>query len=112
MQTISDDFMKEMISKAKNYILVILKRGPNFKMAGVENIIREHVRRNFILRGEGALSIVCPVADESELSGIGIFNGEMDKVKKIMDDDPGVKEGVFIYEIHSCRSFPGDCIPG
>lgn len=110
MQTISDDFMKEMISKAKKFILVILKRGPNFKMAEVDNIIWEHVCRNCMLRSEGSLSIGCPVANESELSGIGIFNGEMDKVKKIIDDDRIVKECVFIYEIHSCRSFPGDCI--
>jgi hypothetical protein len=28
-----------------------------------------------------------------------------------MDDDPAAKEGVFVCEIHACRSFPGDCLP-
>jgi len=28
-----------------------------------------------------------------------------------MDADPREKEGVFVYEIHVCRSFPGDCLP-
>ena len=45
------------------------------------------------------------------ISGIGIFYADLDKVKSIMDEDPAVKEGVFVYEIHACRSFPGDCLP-
>jgi len=28
-----------------------------------------------------------------------------------MDEDPAVKEGIFTYELHPCRSFPGDCLP-
>ena len=28
-----------------------------------------------------------------------------------MDQDPAVKEGIFVYEAHPCRSFPGDCLP-
>ena len=28
-----------------------------------------------------------------------------------MDQDPAVKEGIFLYEAHSCRSFIGDCLP-
>jgi hypothetical protein len=28
-----------------------------------------------------------------------------------MEDDPGVKAGVFVYEVHPCRSFPGDSLP-
>jgi hypothetical protein len=29
----------------------------------------------------------------------------------MMDEDPGVKTGIFMQEIHICRSFPGDCFP-
>ena len=29
-----------------------------------------------------------------------------------MDQDPAVREGIFVYEAHPCRSFPGDCLPG
>ncbi len=103
--------MRQMISTTRNYCVVILKAGPNRNMPGVEKIIWEHGRRNFALREDGVLSIVCPVGDGSDVSGIGIFNADIDEVKKIMDDDPGVKEGVFVYEIHPCRSFPGDCLP-
>jgi hypothetical protein len=111
MTTITDEFMKQMISKSKNYCIVILKAGPNRNMAGVEKVIWEHGRRNFALRSEGLLSVVCPISDESDVKGIGVFNTGISEVKKIMEDDPGVKEGVFVYEIHACRSFPGDSLP-
>ena len=107
MTTITDDYMKQMIATTKSYTIVILKHGPNYKMAGVEKIIWEHGRRNFSLHEEGLLPIVCPVIDESEVSGVGIFNVGADEAKKLMDEDPGVKEGAFIYELHPCRSFPG-----
>lgn len=111
MQTITDDFMRQRIAATKNYSIVILKAGPKRNEPGVEKIIWEHGRRNFALRAEGLLPIVCPVADESDVSGIGIFNASVEEARKIMDEDPGVKAGVFVYELHSCRSFPGDCLP-
>jgi len=112
MTTITDDFMRQMMARTKEYCVVILKAGPNRQRAGVEKIIREHARRNFALREDGMLSIVCPIADGSEVNGIGIFNATIDRVQAIMDDDPGVREGIFVYEIHPCRSFPEDCLPG
>jgi hypothetical protein len=112
MTTITDEFMKQMILKTKTYCVVILKAGPNRNMAGVEKIIWEHGRKNFALRSDGVLPIVCPISDESTMTGIGIFNAGITEVKKIMEDDPGVKEGIFLYEVHECRSFPGDCLPG
>ena len=111
MTEITDEFMRQMISRTRNYCVVILKAGPNRNKPGVEKIIWEHGRRNFALRAEGLLSIVCPVSDGSNVSGVGIFNADIDEVKSIMDEDPAVKEGVFVYEIHACRSFPGDSLP-
>lgn len=111
MTTITDEFMKQMMTTTKNYCVIILKAGPNKQMAGVEKIIWEHGRRNFALRADGLLSIVCPVSDGSDVSGIGIFNASVEETKKIMDEDPGVQTGVFIYELHPCRSFPGDSLP-
>jgi hypothetical protein len=29
-----------------------------------------------------------------------------------MDEDPGVKAGIFTYEVHPTCSFPGDRLPG
>ncbi len=111
MAEITDDYMREMLSKTKNYSIAILKEGPNRRMEGADKIVWEHGRKNFSLRAEGLLTIVCPVISESEIAGIGIFNADAEKVKLIMDDDPGVKAGLFVYEVVTCRSFPGSCLP-
>lgn len=110
MTEITDEYMKMMMPKTKEYCLVILKFGPNKAMKGVEKIIWEHGRRNFSLRADGLLTIVCPVRDGSEVQGIGLFNAGRDEVRSIMEEDPGVKAGVFVYDLHVCRSFPGDCL--
>lgn len=111
MATITDEVMRQMMTTTRSYCIVILKAGPNKHMDGVEKIIWEHGRRNFELRADGVLSIVCPVSDGGNVSGLGIFNAPIEEVKKIMDEDPGVKAGVFVYELHGCRSFPGDSLP-
>ena len=111
MTTISDEFMRQMMSTTKNYCVLILKAGPHRYEDGVEKIIWEHGRRNFELRADGVLSIVCPISDGSNVTGVGIFHAPVEEVKKIMDEDPGVQAGVFVYEIHATRSFPGDSLP-
>ena len=111
MSSITDEFMRQMLTLARKYSVVILKTGPGRHQPGVERILWEHARRNFILRANGLLPIVCPVSDDSNVEGVGIFNASPDEVRKVMDEDPGVRAGVFVYEIHSCRSFPGDSLP-
>ena len=111
MNIITDEYMRRHIASAKNYCIVILKAGPNINKDGVESIIWEHGRRNFALRADGVLPIVCPVSDDSDVSGIGIFNASVEETRKIMDEDPGVQAGVFVYELHPCRSFPGSSLP-
>lgn len=112
MTTITDEFMRQRIAATRQYCVVILRAGPNRHVEGVEKIIWEHGRRNFELRADGVMPIVCPVNDGSDVSGIGIFNASVEEVKKIMDEDPGVQAGVFVYEVHACRGFPGDSLPG
>jgi hypothetical protein len=85
MTTITDEFMKEMMATTKNYTAVILKKGPRFKMPDVYPIIWEHGRRNFALRAEGILAIVCPISDDTDIAGIGIFNADVAQTKKIME---------------------------
>ncbi len=111
MQTITDEFMRERLTQSKSYCLVILKAGPNFAMAGVREIIWEHGRRNMALNVEGLMPIVCRVSDASEVAGVGIFTVSPAEVKRIMDEDPGVKQGVFVYDIHPCLGFPGSTLP-
>jgi hypothetical protein len=111
MTEITDEFMQQRIAAAKQYCIVILKAGPSKHMPGAKQIIWEHGRRNFALRARGVLAIVCPIADGSDVSGIGIFTCTPEEVGQIMDEDPAVQANVLAYEIHPCRSFPGDSLP-
>ena len=108
---ITDEMMLERRKQAASYCLVILKKAAGYGSEGSDKIIWEHGRRNISLQTDGVLPIVCPVADDSDIAGIGIFTPDMDEVRRIMDGDPGVQAGVFTYELHPCRSFPGSALP-
>jgi hypothetical protein len=111
MKVITDEYMKEMMTKTKEYCLVILGPGPRINMVGVEKLVWEHGRRNFELRDKGLLSLVCPVPGRGDVNGVGIFNASPAAVKEIMEGDPAVKAGIFVYDLRTCRSFPGDSLP-
>lgn len=108
MTQITDEYMQDMLTKTKEYSFVMLNPGPNAAAENVRSIIWEHARRNFSLRADGILSIVGPITIEAPVSGIYIFNASPGDIPKIMDEDPAVKAGIFLYEIYPCRSFPGD----
>ena len=111
MTEITDDDMRQMMTQVRNYSIVLLRQGPNYRQDGADKIVWEHGRRNFALRADGALAIVCPIRDDSEMCGVGIFAADPDETRRIMDGDPGVEAGVFVYDVHPCRSFPGDALP-
>ncbi len=111
MTTITDEFMRRMIGATKNYCVCILRATPRLREPGAEKIIWEHGRRNFALRADGAMPIVCTVADGSEVSGVSVFDRSVEEVRKIMEEDPAVKAGLFTFELHPCRGFPGSSLP-
>ena len=77
MTTITDEYMYEMLPKTKAYSIVILRPGPKAEdTPEVKKIIWEHGRRNFALRADGLLSIVCPIR-EGNVDGVGIFNASL-----------------------------------
>lgn len=111
MKTFSDDEMNALLPTAKGYSVVILKRGPNYLDDTAPAVIWEHGRRNFGLRDDGVLAVVLPVADDSDVCGVGVFAATVEEAGALMDDDPGVAAGVFSYEVHPCLGFPGDALP-
>ena len=111
MAEISDEYMFEQLQRTREYAVVLLHAGPSFGTDGSDAIVFEHGRRNFSLRADGLLSIVCPVMDDSELCGVGVFSGTVDETRRLMEEDPGVQAGVFTFEVHPVRSFPGDALP-
>src|SRR4029077_16714988 len=100
--------MQAGVGTPRAYALAILREGPAYHDDGARTIVWEHGRRNFGLRADGVLNVVCPVTDDTELCGVGIFDAPVDVVDALMSADPGVQAGVFVYEVHPCRGFPGD----
>jgi len=108
---ITDDYMRDQLAQTKHYTLMMLRDGPRRDAPDRDKIVWEHGRRNFALRDDGVLAIVCPISDDSPWCGIGIFVAGQEEVARIMDDDPGVRAGVFEYELHPVRGFPGSTLP-
>ncbi|WP_124711481.1 hypothetical protein [Gordonia insulae] len=108
---ITDEEMRTSLQYAQPYSVVILRAGPRYQTPEAESIIWEHGRRNFALRAAGALSVVLPVLDDSDVCGVGIFDRDVDTTTALMNDDPGVLAEVFTFEVHPARGFPGDALP-
>ena len=108
---ITDEFMREMRAKARVYSLVLLRQAARYDEPEAGAIIWEHGRRNHSLRAGGVLAIVCPIADNTEWAGIGIFDKTPEETARIMDEDPAVQANVLSYEVHPVHGFPGDSLP-
>jgi hypothetical protein len=111
MAGMTDEQMRARLAEAKPYTVVILKRGPNYHSEDARSVIWEHGRRNMELQGAGLLPIVCPVVDDTDVSGVGILTVDAAAAAEIMNEDPGVRAGVFSYDLHDVRSFPGSTLP-
>jgi hypothetical protein len=108
---ITDDYMQAMLAQSKSYTTVLLRMTEKAAEPGARQIIWEHGRRNFALREEGKLPIVCRGNDDTDLAGIGIFAASPEEVAAIMEDDPGVKAGLFMYELHPVLGFRARASP-
>jgi hypothetical protein len=111
MTVITDEYMHQMQAQTRTYSLVLLKRAARYQEPDAGAIIWEHGRRNHSLRADGVLAIVCPIADDSDWAGIGIFGTSPEEAARIMDGDPAIQAGVLSYEVHPVRGFPGDSLP-
>jgi len=111
MSAISDEVMRERLSKAKAYSMVLLRKGPRWGASDARQIVWEHGRRNFELREAKKLAIVCPFGGDTDLRGAGIFDADSQETEGIMAGDPAVQAGVLVFEVYPCRGFPGDALP-
>lgn len=109
---ISDDDMRAALATARQYTAVVLHAGPRYGTPEAAPILWEHARRNFALRADGVLNVVCPVTDDSPVCGIGLFDADLDSTVALMEQDPGVVAGVFTFQAHPVRGFPGDALAG
>lgn len=107
---ITDAYMNEMRARSKPYSLVLLRKTARFAEEGIWPIIWEHGRRNFALRAQNVMPVVCPISDDSDLAGMCILDAEPDEARRIMAGDPAVDAGLFTVEVHTCRGFFSDAL--
>jgi len=111
LPAVTDEMLKASLAATRPYTIVILKPGSRFSPPGpdrdpeVAATVWEHGKRNFALRIAGLLRVVCPVADGSDLCGVGIFDAEPEEVDRILAADPAVMAEILRYEIHPTRTF-------
>jgi hypothetical protein len=90
--------------------VALLRVAPAADLPASRPLIWEHGRRNFVLQAEGILPIVVRVADDSDWAGLGIFNASPAETARILSEDPAIQAGIFTYELHPVKGFPGDCL--
>jgi hypothetical protein len=61
-------------------------------------------------RAIGILSVVLPVGGRADVSGAGVFNCDVDATRELLEGDPAVQAGAFVYDLYETRSFPGDAL--
>jgi hypothetical protein len=106
----TDDSMERMLTKLRPYTVVILRKTPKRDDPGADRIVWEHGRRNFELRREGKLRIVCQMSDDGDVRGLCVFSTDVSATKTILDGDPAIRAGILTYELHSSESFSGDSL--
>jgi hypothetical protein len=110
MSAISDEMMHQRLAQTKLYSIVLLRKGPRWEAPDARQIVWEHGRRNFELREAKKLVIVCPLAGDTDLRGLGIFDADPQETGRIMASDPACAAGVLVFEVYPCRGFPGDAL--
>jgi uncharacterized protein YciI len=111
---ITDEEIMKKIATGKGYCVFFYKAGPNRDLPEAEEdkLQMEHLRHLFRLKAEGKLLVNGPVTDDPVLKGVGIFNTvDKEEVKAWLDEDPKVKAGWLVYEIHQWFGIPGDGLP-
>jgi len=112
LPAVTDEMLRDALQSVRPYTVYILKAGPGYQEPGparqgrVADLILEHAKRNYALYLAGLMRIVCPIGDGSGTTGVGIFAADLDEADQIMRHDPGVKAGLFIYELHPTQTFP------
>lgn len=108
---ISDEKMRARLSQTASYTAMLLRLTDKFARPAADSIIWEHGRRNMALVDAGLLAVVLPAGGDNGLAGLGVFATTAEEARVIMDDDPGVRAGIFTYELHPVRGFPGASLP-
>ncbi|GAA1482169.1 hypothetical protein GCM10009624_26090 [Gordonia sinesedis] len=111
LPTVTDAEMETVLQYAQPYSIVILRTGPQHDSPDATSLLREHNRRNLALRAAGELAVVLRIDDDSDVTGVNIFDRDVPTTTTLVNDDPAVQAGVLAVEIHPGHGFPGDSLP-
>ena len=112
LPVVTGEMLRDALQLTRPYTVCILKATPAYRPPGpareswVADLIWQHGKRNYALYLAGLMRIICPIGDGSGTTGICIFDADADEVDQIMRQDPGVKAGLFTYEMHATQTFP------
>jgi len=94
------DVKDEMVA----YQLGILKKGPKWPKEQTpesQRVMAAHFEFLTRMDRENHLASAGPFLDESDIAGIYVFRvGSIEEAQKLVAQDPGVKEGFFLPEMH------------
>ena len=107
---VTPEFVQGELARAKEYTVAFLKDGPNWNHEDRDGLVGAHAMRNFELRAEGKLAIVGPMRSDGDIRGLYIFNLPPHDVAPILESDPAVEAGIFVYEMQTMMAFPGDAL--
>ncbi len=108
---IGDDAMRARLAGSAAYTMAVLWSTEQLVRPQVDPIIWAHGRRNMALIAAGIAPIITPVTSPDGPSGYALFTTDLDDTRRLLDSDPGVMAGIFTYELHPVRGFPGSTLP-
>jgi uncharacterized protein len=89
--------------KMVQFQMAILKMGPKWdatKEAERNAILKLHLENVVSMLNSGKALIAGPLGDDTGLAGIFILRPEAPEAKTLVDNDPAVKAGLFVAEMH------------
>ena len=94
----------------KTYYLVFLKKGPNRTQDSVttSKLLEQHMAHLTKMADEGKMDICGPLLEDGDIRGICIYNvASAEEAQKFANEDPMIKAGRVIAEVHPFYSAKG-----
>ncbi|MGO9220375.1 MAG: YciI family protein [Streptosporangiaceae bacterium] len=98
-----------------SYQVVLLRHtaaGRNFDEETRERIFREHFAYTLSLLAGGDQLAAGPVddgpAEVEDICGLGVYQKDsLDEVRRLIEQDPGVQQGLYRFDVMTWRTAPG-----
>lgn len=101
------------MSKMKTYYMVFLKKGPHRDQdsATVAKIQEGHLAYLGSLYKQGKIDLNGPFMEDGDIRGISVYNvGSAEEALKLASEDPAVKSGRLVVEVHPWYSLQGSSL--